>query len=268
MLLFGILMFRPEELLSADAPGTTKPEKEIDLSNSIFHGDSVYQLLPTWPDACVDHIITDPGYAIDMDNLDQQGVSLINTDAIDETHDVDQNLKMFTDMMPLFFRLLKEGGFCVLWCDAMHFRFLHDLATTAGFKVQRWPLLWTKTSPCKNQMAHHNFTKDYEIAIVLRKGNARLPSPVNTSRIMCPNDADKTTNPFAKPFRAWEFVYQVSIPGQVILEPFAGQGSGVVAGLKLDRRVLAIEKLEEQYNYLLKEVKEYWQGVFKNVKFV
>ena len=244
-------------------------EETIDLSNTLFLGDSVRTILPLWPTACVDHIITDSPYGIDVANMQQASAALMDTSRVEATHDVTENLDLFAAMMPVFYRILKDGGFFITFCDAMNFRLLHDLATSSGFGVQRWPLLWNKTSPCKNQMAHVNFTKDYEIAIVCRKGAARLPRPVNTSRVTCPNDAEKASNPFAKPYEAWRFLIEaVSIPGQTILEPFAGEGSGVIAGLKLNRRVLAVEKDEAHFNYLLESVKTYWTGVFKKVKFV
>jgi len=251
-------------------PGVSNiPEEVIDLSNTLFLGDSVRSLLPSWPADCVDHIITDSPYAIDVANLQQASTALMDTSRVDATHNVEENLELFVLMMPNFYRILKPGGFFITWCDSMHFRLLHDLALASNFSVQRWPLLWLKTSPCKNQMAHCNFTKDYEIAIVCRKGTARLPSPVNTSRIVCPNDAEKASNPFAKPFLAWKFLIEaVSIPGQTILEPFAGEGSAVVAGLKLNRRMLAVEKDEQHFNYLIEAVKTYWQGVFRKVRFV
>jgi site-specific DNA-methyltransferase (adenine-specific) len=244
-------------------------EEVIDLSNTLFLGDSVRTILPLWPTACVDHIFTDAPYGIDVANMQQAATALMDVSRVEATHDVGENLDLFAAMMPVFYRLLKEGGFFVTFCDEWNFRLLGDLAASAGFGVQRWSLHWEKTSPCKCQMAHVLTTKDHEIAIVCRKGAARLPAPVTTSRILCPNDADRASNPFAKPFSAWKFIYEsFSIPGQTILEPFAGEGSGVTAGIRLNRRVLAVEKDEAHYNYLLEGVKGYWQGVFKKVRFV
>jgi site-specific DNA-methyltransferase (adenine-specific) len=256
-------------LLDSLVPEAEVKEEVVDLSSTLFFGDSVRDLLPQWPPSCVDHIISDPPYGIDTANMDQSSTSLMDTLRVDSTHDVTENQILFQYMFPVFYRVLKDGGFCILWCDATQWTTLCSLARDAGFGVQNWPLFWLKTSPCKNQMAHVNFTKDYEIAIVCRKGNARLPRPVQTSVVQCPNDAEKASNPFAKPHNAWKFLVEsVSIPGQTILEPFAGEGSGVVAGLRLNRRVLACEKDEQHYNYLVKNVKDYWQGVFRKVRFV
>ena len=50
-------------------------EQVIDLSNSLFLGDML-ELLPKWPAECVDHIITDPPYGIEMSNLEQTGTGM------------------------------------------------------------------------------------------------------------------------------------------------------------------------------------------------
>ena len=260
---------KSDSLLSDLMADDKVKEEVIDLSNTLFLGDSVRTILPLWPSDCVDHIFTDAPYGIDVANMQQASSALMDVSRVEATHDVGENLDLFAAMMPVFYRLLKEGGFFVTFCDEWNFRLLGDLALSAGFGVQRWSLHWEKTSPCKCQMAHVLTTKDHEVAIVCRKGAARLPSPVTTSRILCPNDADRASNPFAKPFSAWKYIYEsFSIPGQTILEPFAGEGSGVTAGIRLNRRVLAVEKDEAHYNYLLEGVKSYWQGVFKKVRFV
>jgi DNA modification methylase len=257
----------PMDFLTLTAPADVHVEP-IPLSQSLFCGDCV-DVLASWPADCVDHIITDPPYAIDVDMMQQASQALMDVSRISDTHQVDDNLALYERMLPSFYRVLRDGGFMILWCDVMRWQRLYDLAESTGFGIQRWPLIWAKTSPCKNQMAHCNFTKDYEMAIVCRKGHARLPAPVNTSRITCPNDALKASNPFAKPFDAWRFLIEsVSVPGQTLLEPFAGEGSAVLSGLKLNRRVLAIEKDPTHYNYLLNEVKTYWSSVFPNVTFV
>jgi site-specific DNA-methyltransferase (adenine-specific) len=259
-----ISQLKVEEIKEAE-----EVEQVIDLSHTLFHGDSARTILPLWPPACVDHIITDMPYGIDMDNLDQSETSLIDTLRVADTHSVEENLTLFSIMFPACYRVLKDGGFFITWCDIMNWQYMYDLAISTGFKVQRWPITWYKTSVCKCQMAHVLFTKNTEIALVCRKGAATLPTPIQTSVIVAPNDADKKSNNFAKPFSVWEFlISSVSIEGQTILDPCAGEGSGTLAALRLNRRALAIEVDETHYPYLVDNVKTYWKGTFKKVKFI
>src|SRR5439155_11365606 len=109
-----------------------------------------------------------------------------------------------------------------------------------------------------NQCVAYNTTKDYELVIVARKKGSVLAKQPNTSIVSCGRDelCNEIGHPFAKPFDAWRFLVEcVSIQGQVILEPFAGRGSGVISMLKLDRNVYAVELDASHYNALLENVK-------------
>ena len=250
----------------ADLFATDTEEHVVNLSETLFLGDML-ELLPKWPAECVDHIITDPPYGIDVSYM-QQADGIDDVSRVESTHDEVDNQQMFRRMFDPMFRVLKDGGFLVLWCDIMNWQLLYNAASYAGFGVQRWPIVWHKTSTCLNQMAHVNLSKNIELAMVCRKGSARLPAPVGTCVIDAAT-AEHLSNPFAKPLDAWRFILNaVSTPGQLVLDPFAGEGSSTVAAMKCQRRALAIEKDAVHYPYLLTNVKDYWSRVFPKVKFV
>jgi DNA modification methylase len=63
-------------------------------------------------------------------------------------------------------------------------------------------------------------------------------------------------HPFAKPYECWNFLTsKVCLPGQTILEPFAGRGSGVLSMLRNQLNVIAVEINVAHYNALLEVVK-------------
>ena len=242
-----------------------EPNFVVSLSKTLFLGDSIRTVLPSWPSACVDHIITDPPYGIDTDNMEQiEGIERVAA-----THDVAENLSLFSLMFHQFFRVLKDRGFCILWCDEEHRHTLKTLALAAGFKVQRWSHVWVKTSACSNGAAQYNETKATEIALVCRKENTILPHQSPNNFTICPNTADRTSNPFAKPFELWEdLINRFTFQGQLILDPFAGEGSFPLASLRLNRPVIAVEKDPIHFNQMVESVKEHWRGVNEKVKFV
>lgn len=251
--------------LMAGDPG----ELVVNLSSCLFQGDSVRDILPKWPDECIDHIISDPPYGIDVDMMQQSSQALMDVSRISDTHQVAENEALFKLMFPLFFRLLKPTGFCVLWADQMQWQNLYDTAVAAGFKVQRWPHVWCKTSQCKNQMAYDNETKATEIAIVCRKPGAKLPAPWQKNFTLCPGVDEKLSNPFAKPFDLWkDIISLVSLKGQTILDPFAGEGTCPISALRLGRPILAIERDATHFPYMVESVKKFWKSSHPNVKFV
>lgn len=250
---------------SEDLPATNIT---VPLSKMLHFGDSIRDVLPAWPAECVDHIICDPPYGIDVDMMNQATNAVKDIDRINSTHQVDENEKLLDQMFPVLFRVLKSTGYCICFADIMQWQRLYDRATEAGFKVQRWPFVWCKTSQCKNQYAQANFTKNIEIAIVCRKADATLGRPVQTSYFSCPRDETKS-NPFAKPFALWEFLINaVSMQGQTILDPFAGEGSSTLACLRTYRRPVAIERDSTHYPYLVENVKQHFNTNFKNVTFI
>ena len=242
--------------------------RQVDLSHSLFLGDSINDILPKWPNDCVDHIITDPPYAIDMDNLQQATTALMDVSRTEEEHQVEPNIALLGAMMPACYRVLRDGGYFAFFCDQMNWQYLYDVAIAAGFRVQRWPIVWCKPQ-AKCQMAHVLITKATEIVMVCRKGKAQLPTPVPLNWHLAGNDETKLSNPFAKPFEIWKFLYDCfTVEGQTVLDPFAGEGSSTIAGLKLNRRALAIELNPTHYNYLIEQVKTHWQSLYSNLTFV
>jgi site-specific DNA-methyltransferase (adenine-specific) len=257
-----VSLFADDELSGGDVI-----DHQIDLSHSLFCGDC-REVLAEWPADSVDHIITDPPFAIDLDVLDQSKTRFNDISRVKDEHEVDENINLLSTMMAPFYRVLRDGGYFIHWCDQMQWQYLYTLAESAGFRVQRWPLVWCKPQAL-NQMAHINITKATEIAMVCRKGKAQLPKPVALNWEVCSNDAERVSNQFAKPFHIWKYLYEaVSTEGQTVLDPFAGEGSGVISGLRLNRRVLSIEKNTTHFSYQVEQVKDYWKTMYKKVTFV
>lgn len=241
----------------------------IPLSKMCVKGDCLQVMKQFDPDT-VDHIITDPPYAIDMDNLQQTGTGMDVSSTAAE-HEVQPNLQLLNAFVSEAFRTLKPNGFCIMWTDPMTWQFLYDKCLEVGFKVQRWPLIWHKTHRCMNQMALYNFTKDYEIAIVCRKGNATLLTTQASSIFMGATDEGTRAlqHPFAKPPKLWQWLYSaVAHKGQLVLDPFAGVGSSTLAAIESNLQPLAIECNEQHHAACVVNVSEFYRKALKNVKFI
>lgn len=259
-----------------EMPGTVPSPADaitIPLSQMCLKQDgdgTSLSIVQSLPDSSVDHIITDWPYAIDMSNIDQvnDGKSVESTSA---EHGVISNKNLQQLFIKEAFRLLKPNGFFITWTDISVWQENYDRAIVAGFSVQRWPLIWHKTHRCSNQMALYNFTKDYEIAIVCRKGNATLLTPQATSIYMGATDQGTRDlqHPFAKPPKLWQWLYSaVAHKGQLVLDPFAGVGSSTLAAIEYGLQPLAVEVNEKHYAQLVVNVSEHYKRNLKNVKFV
>lgn len=233
------------------------------------HNQSCIDYMLSTPD-WFDHIITDPPYGIEMSNLDQQNQGMSDIDTVSSEHDVKSNEDLFTQFFPAAYTTLKANGFLVLWCDIMQWQRLYDLAISAGFKVQRWPITWIKTHRCMNQSANQNFTKTTEIAMVCRKGTATLNTIAGECHILASHDEYKEElgHPFVKPFAVWEYIIDhISYEGQTILEPFAGRGSGYLSIIRKKRLATACELNTQHFNALIENIKQYYLKINPNYKF-
>jgi DNA modification methylase len=211
----------------------------------------------------IDHIITDWPYATEMDNL-QQSQGGINVRRVEAEHDVDKNLLDYPVWMDALWKMLKPKSFCVIWYDNVHWQFIRDLAEAVGFRVQRWPLVWVKTSPCLNQMANKNFTKATEFAIVLSKQNATLIKPQPVNYWSGPRSAN-VSNPFAKPKGLWQWVLSsFALQGDVIADPFMGEASSLLAAVDFGCRVVGMEVAEHHYNNGVNNIRSLYEKLTNN----
>jgi len=242
----------------------------IPLSKRFFLGDSITFM--NHNPGRYDHIITDIPYGIDVEMMDQCTNAIKDVETIKAEHDVEYNLDLIKAFFPAAFRAVKDNAFVITWCDQMLWQYMYDLATAAGFKVQRWPFTWVKTYRCANGAAQFNFTKATEIAMICRKGQPTLVNPGPNNYVLCGKTEDDicdiVRHPFAKPLAAWRpLIEAVSWENQEILEPFAGGGSGVLSLLRLRRNVTAVELNEKHFNELLENVKRHYLSINPSFKF-
>jgi DNA modification methylase len=246
---------------------------EIPLSQMVLKGDCL-DLMERTPENSFDHIVTDIPYGIDIKMMEGPKDSIVvqqDLDDIREEHDVEENIAMYPRMIDCFYRMLKPQGFCVFWFDIDHYQKLRDLAIQRGFSVQRWPLIWLKTTPCRNGAAQYNFTKNYELAMVLRKGNATLVMPQAGSVWTGNNLAEREllAHRFVKPLDLWKWILNtVALRGQKILDPFAGVGSMAIAAISNGYVPVSMEKKDIHYDRLVVNVAETYRKLVNNVKFV
>lgn len=240
----------------------------IPLSTMFRHADAVAHT-KTLPAETFDAVITDWPYGIEMSNIQQDGGGKDVSSTAAE-HDVDSNLDLQKDITPELFRVLKPNGWFITWTDMSVWGYNVSLLTAAGFKVQRWPLIWHKTSTCQNMAAQFNYTKNYEIAIVARKGNATLLRSQASSVWQGGNDAETRLlgHPFAKPAGLWEWLYNATcLRGALVYDPFVGSGSSVLPAIRMGLRPMGCESNEKHFGTLNVNLMNFYKSLDPNCDF-
>lgn len=214
--------------------GSSAPARQADQSPScdahsrIIHGDCL-AVLPMLASASVDAVITDPPYLGRY--KDRWGRTLANDDKPDTVMGVYAEL----------YRVLKPDTFCVTFYGYPKLDAFVHAWTTAGFHTVGH-IVWTK--PYASSARFVRVT--HESAYILAKGRPKKPAHMlddvqpweYTGNVAHPTEkAISVIKPLVETF---------SPPGGVVLDPFAGSGSTLVAAALAGRRYLGIE-LEARY---------------------
>lgn len=237
----------------------------IPLSTMFHHADAV-AFTRTLPAESFDAVITDWPYGNDPDMM-EHAVDLTN---LRETHEPEYCKKLHADIVPEIFRVLKPNSWFITWTDMDLWEYDKQLCLAAGFKVQRWPLTWHKTSSCSNGAAQYNFTKNSEIAIVCRKGNATLLKQQASSIWSGGSDAESKAlgHAFAKPFGLWEWILNATcLRGATTFDPFVGSGSSTIPAIRLGLRPTGVETNETIYGKLNLNLQNFYRSLDPTCQF-
>jgi ParB/RepB/Spo0J family partition protein len=232
----------PDEL----EEGEQTPTPIVDLSG-FYHNADCIKHMKTMPANSVDHCITDIPYGIDMEMVQLKNIGLV-----EEQHDVEANVALFKPFLKGVFRVLRKDGFLLFFYDLKHDEMLRALAKEVGFSVCAWPLVWCKQHACKNDASDVNFTKATEYVMVCRKSSSAhlvKHQAVNYILASAAEDRKRYDNPFAKPQTVWRWLIDaVARPGQIVLDPFAGEMSCPLAVLTAGCQPYAIELVNVHYD--------------------
>ncbi len=200
----------------------------IHTNNQIIHGDACTELkkLET---ASVDLIITDPPYLVNY--RDRLGRTIAN----------DDNADAVLPAIPEMARVLKDGGYMLLFCGWVAVDKFASAWAEAGLRTVG-QIVWTKNYASRS---YHTECR-HESAWLLAKGKPSRPqTPVADVRPWVysgnrSHPTEKAVEILTPIIRAY------SQAGDMVLDPFSGSGSTSVAAALEGRNSIGIE-LEERY---------------------
>jgi adenine-specific DNA-methyltransferase len=193
------------------------------LRNTILHADCV-KALPTLPDKSVDFILTDPPYLVSYKPRD--GRQVCN----------DDNAAWLKPAFAEMYRVLAADGYCLTFYGWPHADRFMQAFRAAGFRPVGH---FAFPKPYSSSVGHVRC--QHESAYLLAKGNPRTASPLSDIVAWAENTGNKL-HPTQKPTSILRpFVESYSPEGGIVLDPFAGSGSTLVAASALGRSYIGIE---------------------------
>ena len=204
--------------------------------NTIIHGDSL-TILREMETESVDAIITDPPYGINY--VSQKGESVKNDNA------------PFIWFLYDAYRVLKRGesGRGTLACFTrwdVQQTFI-DAMQLAGFKVKS-EVIWDKVYHGMGD-TKAAFAPTHENIVFAIKGKFSFNGSGPKDIITVPKlSSNQMIHPTEKPVPLLaSLIAAITKPGDLILDPFAGSGSTLVAAKKTGRRYIGIEMDDGHY---------------------
>jgi site-specific DNA-methyltransferase (adenine-specific) len=191
--------------------------------NRILHGDCV-QVMAALPADSVDYILTDPPYLVRY--RDRGGRTVAN----------DDNARWMRPAFAEMFRLLKPGSLALSFYGWNRVDLFFDAWRAAGFNVVGH-LVFRKRYASSRRF----FEYRHESAYLLAKGDAGVPA-TPLPDVMDWSYTGNRLHPTQKPVECLTpLVRTFCPPGGLVLDPFCGSGSSLVAARDTGCAYLGIE---------------------------
>lgn len=208
----GFLVFEHTPAPAGDTP-----------RNTVLHGDC-QTVLPTLPSDSVDFILTDPPYLVRY--RDRAGRTVAN----------DNNPRWLNPAFRELHRVLKPDSLMVCFYGWNAVDTFVAAWKQAGFRPVGHIVLAKAYASSRRFLCHH-----HEQAYLLAKGSPALPARPVPDVLPFPYTGNRL-HPTEKPVTPLlPLVEAFTQPGQLVLDPFCGSGSSLVAARQLGRDALGIE---------------------------
>lgn len=229
--------------------------------SEVWAGNS-FELLPKITDGSVDMVLTDPPYGIANDvkiTRSGNGKKFGKAKAIthnfgewDKFSGLDDFMNFTKRWVDLVVPKLRGGGMLVSYFDRDRINFLsHYLQSQYGFKCKGY-FAFIKQNPVP-QARKVKFMNGWEVAGMWQKPDGKLTFNYENGQqpdyIFLPicSGNERTEHPTQKPLKAiYPFIRYFSNKNDLILDPFAGSGTTLIAARNLGRRFIGIEQ-EKKY---------------------
>jgi adenine-specific DNA-methyltransferase len=197
--------------------------------NAVLHGDCI-DILHSFKSGSVDFVLTDPPYLVRYQSRDGKRV-----------HN-DDNAAWLEPAFTQIYRVLKPGSYCVSFYGWNRVDQFAAAWSAAGFRIVGH-LVFRKQYASSGRILRYS----HECAYLLAKGNVTPPSQPISDVIEWKYTGNRL-HPTQKPVSSLRPLVETFCPaGGLVLDPFCGSGSTLVAARKLDRSYIGIEIDPEHY---------------------
>lgn len=209
--------------------------------NDLVQGDMLEKMNGI-PDNSVDLLLTDPPYKIVQGGATNDAFTLTGGSDYSGGRLFGSNDIEFSEWAEEVYRVQKEGTHAYVFTNDRNMQGLMSAFTNVGYQLLNI-LVWNKNTHSPNRY----YLKNVEFIVMFRKGRARNINAMGSFASMNYTAVKDKIHPSQKPEELLMHLIKNSTnESELILDPFAGSGSTLIASKKLGRNFIGIE-LDENY---------------------
>ena len=245
-------MKRKQEAILQEELSRRLKERGIIDHPDVINGSCI-EVMAKMPAESIDLIVTDPPYGIDIGESQTFGeLSEQKTYSDGEFETFDLLDKAFKEM----YRVLKMDRHMYMFFAIDKYEAIVGLLRKHGFDVHPMPIIWDKGSGSYPSQST-TFVHSYEPFLHVSKGGRKLngtPRDIFSVKRVPPNHK---IHPSEKPCSLLRDLIEFSsLPGEVVLDAFAGSGSTLVAAKECNRKAIGIELDTTFYQNICKRLEK------------
>jgi DNA modification methylase len=219
-----------------------------DTQHTILNG-SMLDILPTLQDETYSVILTDPPYGVNADKFGAQASA-----EHEYEDDIHHALRLVEVLAKEGFRICRKEAHAYVFCDIRVWPMFSVLFAEAGWDVWPTPLIWVKGNGMLPR-PEHGPRRCYETILYANKGDKKINS-VQPDVVVCAGVARPTFGA-EKPAEVYaNLLRRSTVPGDKVLDCFAGAGPIIPASNECCVTATAIELNKDKYNHILLRVDE------------
>jgi site-specific DNA-methyltransferase (adenine-specific) len=228
-----------------------------------LYNTNAVEYMESLPNNSIDILLTDPLYAIGADDLmitlgGKTGGDL-TTSGFKIKDDPTAGMALLVELAKQSFRITTSTAHAYIFVGPERFHQVRFLFMDAGWRVHVKPLIWIKGQSGQSNVPSAWPSSCYEMLLYMRKDNSKLVKEGQPDWLAYPPvPLGSRIHPFEKPVALLiELLERVSFPGQQLLDPFAGSGASIIAGLETKLICTGVDNSLEAYSTMVKRIKEY-----------
>mgnify|MGYP000913801610 CR=1 FL=1 len=228
---------------------TKKLERVIIIKTNIILNEDFLQ--NNLPNESIDLIVTDPPYKTTKRGGHGNSGGMCKNKIFNKGKVFAHN-----DIKPEIYRILKEQTHCYIMTNHVNLYKILTIAKNTGFHFIK-SLIWNKG----NKIMGQSYMSQFEYILFFRKGKFKKINHCGTSDILnIPNkktkgEDGKNLHDTEKPIDLMKILIENSSKEEdIILDPFAGSGSTLIAAKVLNRNYIGYEIDKQYYNIAFNKI--------------